>query len=154
MLNKGKSKACAVIECYQEIPCNPCTTVCPQGAISKEGLTSLPELNEDLCSGCGLCVAVCPGQAIYLQKDEDYSEFSTITFPWEYGSLPHKGETVMATNRDGEILCQATVHRVGKPERHNGTALLTLMIPREFKSEARSMKRKSQEMDDGQAKRK
>ena len=36
----------AVIECTEVIPCNPCCTACPQGAITMvEGLSSLPCLN-------------------------------------------------------------------------------------------------------------
>ena len=38
----------AVIECKQDIPCNPCTTCCAFKAITFAGsISSLPELDEE-----------------------------------------------------------------------------------------------------------
>jgi NADPH-dependent 2,4-dienoyl-CoA reductase/sulfur reductase-like enzyme/NAD-dependent dihydropyrimidine dehydrogenase PreA subunit len=53
-----------VFHCYQEVPCNPCTTVCPAGAIRTENdaITGLPYIVDlEACSGCASCIAVCPG---------------------------------------------------------------------------------------------
>ena len=51
-----------VIECAQEIPCNPCEEACLKGAIEiGDSIVNLPKLKADLCSGCGLCIAACPG---------------------------------------------------------------------------------------------
>jgi Fe-S-cluster-containing hydrogenase component 2 len=51
-----------VIHCIQEIPCNPCTTVCPTNSIHTEdgGLMSLPVYSGN-CIGCYKCVLICPG---------------------------------------------------------------------------------------------
>lgn len=52
----------AVIECVQEIPCNPCENACPFGAIKiGDPITNLPVLDGEKCTGCGTCVAMCPG---------------------------------------------------------------------------------------------
>ncbi len=62
-----KRGSVAIIECFQDIPCNPCEMKCPRNAI-KVGIpiTNLPELDEEKCSGCGLCVPWCPGLAIFI----------------------------------------------------------------------------------------
>ena len=57
----------AVIECVQEIPCNPCEGACKFNAITiGEPITNLPKINETNCTGCGVCVAQCPGLAIFI----------------------------------------------------------------------------------------
>jgi Fe-S-cluster-containing hydrogenase component 2 len=56
-----------VIECAQEIPCNPCEDACVKGAIEiGDSIVNLPKLKSELCGGCGLCVAAGRGQAIFV----------------------------------------------------------------------------------------
>jgi len=136
-----KKRGLPVIECCQEIPCNPCVSVCKSGAITMEHLTSLPKLDPEKCTGCRMCVAACSGQAIFFQI-EDYEEgFSTITFPYEYLPLPEKGQTVTAVNRNGQAVCEALVLSVDDRKAYNKTRLVTLKIPRRYKDEIRFMKR-------------
>lgn len=136
-----KKRGNAIIECYEQIPCNPCTAVCKTGAITMETLTSLPEYHAEKCIGCRLCVAACPGQAIYFQI-EDYEEgFSTITFPYEYLPLPEKGQSVTAVSRDGERVCDGEVLSVDTVKVYNRTSLVTVKIPKQYKDEARFIKR-------------
>lgn len=56
-----------IIHCLQEIPCNPCTTVCPTNSIHTEdgSLMAMPIYNGS-CIGCGKCLLICPGLAITL----------------------------------------------------------------------------------------
>lgn len=63
----------AVIECCQNIPCNPCETACKFGAITVGDLiTNLPVLDESKCVGCGVCLTKCPGLAIFVvDKSKD-----------------------------------------------------------------------------------
>jgi sarcosine oxidase, subunit alpha len=61
-----------VLHCSQEIPCNPCTSVCSQGAIfiDENDIRQVPQyIAEKLgttCIACEKCVTVCPGLAITL----------------------------------------------------------------------------------------
>jgi len=51
------------------ITCMACRDACPEAAIAMRpriGGPFLPVLDEDICTGCGACVAPCPGQAISL----------------------------------------------------------------------------------------
>lgn len=140
-MSNSIKKGVAIIECIQEIPCNPCVTSCKSGAISKACLTALPKLEKEKCKGCKLCVASCPGQAIFLQI-HDYEEgFSTISFPYEYLPLPIASQLVEATDRLGKVICQAEVLEVLTPKPFNKTAVVTLKIPEEYADIIRFMKR-------------
>ena len=65
----------AVFFCDEEIPCNPCATVCPSGSIElrerKGNLLDLPYFRGSDCKGCSACVAACPGLAISLVRAVD-----------------------------------------------------------------------------------
>lgn len=135
----------AVIECAQEIPCNPCVDACKYGAILIPGsLTELPILIEDKCIGCGSCLAICPGQAIFL-VDVTYSETEAmVRVPYEYVPLPKPGEIVDGLNRAGETVCQAEVKRVANSKINDRTPLVTLIVPKHLAMEVRSLRLKIQ----------
>ena len=132
----------ACVECVQEIPCNPCESICRFGAITVgEQITSLPVLHGEKCTGCGLCVANCPGLAITI-LDQNYSETqATIDFPFEYLPLPKEGDTVEAVGRDGMTVCPGTIVKVTKINAYAGTAVIRMAIPKEHIMTVRSMKR-------------
>lgn len=138
-----KKGTVAVIECIQEIPCNPCEAACPQGAIRiGSPITSLPEINEELCTGCGVCIAKCPGLAIFT-IDKTYSDTeATVSFPYEYIPLPVKDEIVEAVNREGKVVCKGKVVKVLNPKSYDRTPVVTVAIQKEFADDVRSMKRK------------
>jgi sarcosine oxidase subunit alpha len=76
-----------VIRCVEEIPCNPCTQVCPVGSITiPDGtIMGLPEFR-GRCLGCGRCVLICPGLAILLVM-EDYDpekKEALLMMPFEF----------------------------------------------------------------------
>lgn len=126
-----------VIECTQNIPCNPCQDACPRGCIAVgEDITNLPVLNPGkTCIGCGLCVAACPGQTIFLVKETE--ERAEITLPYEFLPLPEAGQTGTALDRSGAPLCEATVVGVKLLPVNDGTALLTMSVPAAMADSAR-----------------
>ena len=56
-MSEHTDRGLAVLECCQAIPCNPCTSACKTGAITKDSLTSLPVFHPEKCIGCRMCVA-------------------------------------------------------------------------------------------------
>lgn len=137
-------RSLAVLECPEEIPCNPCETACPQGAIHVgEPITNRPVLDPAQCIGCGLCVAACPGLAIFLVKEED--ETAEVTFPYEFLPLPRPGDTVTAVNRAGAPVAAAPVTAVRQVPTSDGTWLITLAVPRALAGEVRGMRRLNHE---------
>lgn len=133
----------AVIECVQEIPCNPCESSCRLGAIEiGDPITNLPYLVEEKCIGCGVCVSKCPGLAIVI-VDKSYSETTaTIAFPYEYYPTPSVGDIREAVNRKGDVLCSAKVVKVLNPENFDHTPVVTIEIPKDLADEVRSIKRR------------
>lgn len=132
----------AVIECVQEIPCNPCEAVCRFGAIKiGEPITNLPVLAADKCTGCGVCVSGCPGLAIFL-VNKAYSETTaTVAFPFEYFPIPAAGTAVKAVNRKGEYVCDAVVLKVMNPKSFDRTPVITVEIPKGMADEVRGIQR-------------
>jgi len=134
----------AVIEGVQEIPCNPCETACRQGAIVVgEPITSLPRFDAGTCSGCGLCISACPGQAIFLVHLHYSEAESLVSFPFEYVPLPKEDSIVNATNRAGEIVCSGRVTNVRLARGFDHTAVVTVAIPKEFAHGVRGIERPS-----------
>ncbi len=128
-----------VIECTQNIPCNPCQDACPKKCIKiGENITSLPVVDtESKCVGCGMCVASCSGQAIFL-IDEDYEEgYTSITMPYEFLPLPQVGDKGKALSRSGEPVCDAEIISVKSLPAFDKTNLLTMKVPSEYGMKAR-----------------
>lgn len=135
-------KPVAVIECIEGIPCNPCETACPVNAIViGEDITTLPVIDPSICTGCALCVAACPGLAIYLKQQEFRPGVSYIAFPYEYLPLPEKGAQITMVNRRGEALCGGIVERVIKSKRFDRTAIVYATYPMEFYEDVVNMAR-------------
>jgi len=118
---------CATIECVEEIPCNPCEEACPVGAIRVgDLLTNPPELDFERCTGCGVCVGVCPGLAIFLL---DLSGVRPrLTVPHELFPVPENGEEVELLSREGKALGHGKVVRT---RRAGTTWIITVELPAE-----------------------
>ena len=130
----------AVIECPDRIPCNPCETACPRGAIRVgPPIASLPHLDAEKCHGCGLCVVACPGMAIFVVDMTFEPDRATVTIPYEFLPLPEPGHEVVALDRAGQPLGPAEVVEVRNPPSFDHTALVTMAVAKEHALEARHL---------------
>lgn len=132
-----------VMECTQNIPCNPCQDACPKGCISiGSNITSLPVVKSDVkCIGCGMCVASCSGQAIFLVDEDTGDGYGTVTLPYEFLPLPEAGDKGIALGRDGKKVCEAEVVSVKSAKAFDHTNLLTMKVPKDMVMKARFFKR-------------
>jgi NADPH-dependent 2,4-dienoyl-CoA reductase/sulfur reductase-like enzyme/Fe-S-cluster-containing hydrogenase component 2 len=124
-----------VFHCYQEVPCNPCTSVCPIGAIHTErgDITGLPYRDASLeCSGCLNCVAVCPGLAITLVDYRKDAENPTVVLPYEiWRDAVAVGQEVPVTDNEGAILGHYPVVKVRVKKKYPKTLLVHVTMDRE-----------------------
>lgn len=130
----------AIIECNQNIPCNPCENVCARNAI-KVGrpITNLPALEEKECIGCGICVAACPGQAIFILDMTYSSEKALVAFPYEYVPVPKVGETHKVVDRNGKVMGEGVINKVMAPKSFDHTNVVWVEVDKEIAREVHSI---------------
>jgi hypothetical protein len=87
-----------------------------------------------------MCVASCPGQAIFLLDEDAGDGMATITLPYEFLPLPKVGDKGSALGRDGSVVCEAEVAQVRSSKAFDGTNLLTMKVPKEYAMKARFFK--------------
>lgn len=126
----------AIIECFRKIPCDPCYYSCPFEAIAEfKDINDKPKLNYETCTGCGNCIASCPGLAIFVV---DYNK-NTLSLPYEFLPVPQKGDLVWGLNRRGKRVTKAEVIRVTDPAKNDKTAVVTIKLPKEYLMEVRNI---------------
>jgi Fe-S-cluster-containing hydrogenase component 2 len=129
-INKGPV---AVIECYQEIPCNPCATSCRFEAIHiGENINKRPDVTSENCTGCLVCLTKCPGLAISIVDGSKSKDYIHYTIPYEMVPLPEVGEKVAGLDREGAFLARVKVIKVRNPKSYDRTPLITLEVPRDI----------------------
>ena len=130
--------AVAIVECPDCIACNPCSTVCKFGAITTASVEDIPVIDYEKCRGCGMCVQICPGLAIYMMRlSGDRAE---ITIPYEFLPFPAPGDTVDVLDREGRKLCKGTVLRTISREKSIGDPpTVTFEVDAAMAAEARDI---------------
>jgi NADPH-dependent 2,4-dienoyl-CoA reductase/sulfur reductase-like enzyme/Fe-S-cluster-containing hydrogenase component 2/bacterioferritin-associated ferredoxin len=123
-----------VIHCSQEIPCNPCSTICPTGLIEIDEqdirITPLFTGNAEDCKGCAKCVSICPGLAVTLVDYRKDAEWPVVTLPYEFLSATlQPGEAVDVADTTGVILGTFPVVDVRFIKSNDRTGLVKLKLP-------------------------
>jgi NADPH-dependent 2,4-dienoyl-CoA reductase/sulfur reductase-like enzyme/NAD-dependent dihydropyrimidine dehydrogenase PreA subunit/bacterioferritin-associated ferredoxin len=121
-----------VFHCYQEVPCNPCTSVCPVGAVKTKDnkITGLPYLVDmEACTGCASCIAVCPGLSVTLLDFRDDPEHPLVTVAYEiWRENIAVGQKVPVTDIDGAILGYFPVEKISSRKKYPGTLLVKVKV--------------------------
>jgi len=129
----------AVIECAEEIPCNPCEMACARGAIRVgHPITNLPVLDTLLCIGCGECIADCPGLAIFV-VDASQDARDVVTLPYEMLPVPCPKDVVALVDRRGEIVGSGRVTHVRSSTKTDRTAIITVTVRKGLGMSVRSI---------------
>jgi Fe-S-cluster-containing hydrogenase component 2 len=128
-------KGVAISECIQLIPCDPCVDSCPVSAISMKDINSIPIIDYDLCIGCGNCVGVCPGLALFLVRI--IKNKALITLPYEFLPVPLKNQPVEALNRKGESVDTGIVKKL---QQKGKTWIITVEVDKKYAMDVRNLK--------------
>lgn len=125
----SSSKIHPVIHCFEEIPCNPCSTVCPHKSIRLEKehtIMSVPGFSGK-CSGCGQCVLICPGLAITLVEYGDEGEEAKVTVPYELqDEFIYEGKILELTDVEGNVIGNGKIEKIKRHKSFDKRTLVTI----------------------------
>ncbi len=125
-----------VFHCNQEIPCNPCSEVCPKDLIfiDEADIRHMPLFDEeraDECIACGRCVAVCPGLAVSLVDFRKRSQTALVSLPVEqnYAEIA-VGNEIEVSDTAGAALGKYKIEKIKTVAGYkDGTRLLSVEVP-------------------------
>jgi NADPH-dependent 2,4-dienoyl-CoA reductase/sulfur reductase-like enzyme/Fe-S-cluster-containing hydrogenase component 2/bacterioferritin-associated ferredoxin len=126
-----------ILHCNQEIPCNPCSALCPQGLIvvDKEDIRSIPKFvgNNYCCKACEKCVAGCPGLAITLVDYRTNPDKPIISIPYEFSrETLNLADRVTILDTEGEELGEAEVLNIHSFKGNDRTLVVQVESSREL----------------------
>lgn len=124
-----------VIHCQQEIPCNPCTTLCPLEliVIETDDIRGVPHFIGDNynCKGCGKCVAGCPGLAITLVNSRKDPQNPIVSIPYEFSRESLEGkQTVTVIDTNGMELGNVPLVGINSIPNNDRTLIVRVQAPR------------------------
>ena len=136
-----------VFFCSEEIPCNPCTTVCPVSSISlrpiRGTIMDLPYFSGTTCIGCFSCVAVCPGLGSALSAGFQTAKRS-LSCHGIFDGFSRRGDNGSG-GQEGEFIEKAPVIGRRRSKKH-GTWLLSFKTSLENASQIAGIRVQSQEV--------
>lgn len=125
-----------VLHCNQEIPCNPCSALCPQGLIlvDKVDIRAVPKFvgNNYCCKACEKCVAGCPGLAITLVDYRTNPEKPIVSIPYEFSrETLNLSDRVTILDTEGNELGEAEVLNIHAFKGNDRTLVVQVEATRE-----------------------
>ena len=126
-----------VLHCNQEIPCDPCSALCPQGLIvlDEKDIRSTPTFvgNNYCCKACEKCVAGCPGLAITLVDYRANPDKPIVSIPYEFSrETLNLADRVTILDTEGHELGEAEVLHIHAVKANDRTLVVQVEASREI----------------------
>lgn len=127
-----------VMHCQQEIPCDPCASVCPNHLIliDPDDIRGLPKYlqnSEKNCIACERCVAICPGLAITLVDFRKDPLLPTISIPLEFSEQHLQADDLVSvTDIRGTVLGRFPVLSTRRLRQFPRTLIVRVQVPAEI----------------------
>lgn len=126
-----------VLHCNQEIPCDPCSALCPHGLIvvDKEDIRSFPSFigNNYCCKACEKCVAGCPGLAITLVDYRSNPDKPIVSIPYEFSRENlNLSDRVTILDTEGTELGEADVLHIHALKANDRTLVVQVEASKEI----------------------
>jgi ferredoxin len=126
-----------IFHCSQEIPCNPCSGLCPNGLIvvDSKDIRSIPTFvgNNYSCQVCERCVAGCPGLAITLVDYRAYPDLPLVSIPYEFSrEILSRKDIVTVLDTEGNPLGELEVSDIHTIPSSDRTMIVVVEAPKEI----------------------
>jgi sarcosine oxidase subunit alpha len=126
-----------MIHCIQEIPCDPCANLCPNGliVIDSNDIRVTPSFigNTYSCLVCERCVAGCPGLAITLVDYRSNAKAPFVSIPYEFNKdIIQSKDIVTVLDREGNSLGKYEVMGVHSIPSSDRTLIVQVQAPEEI----------------------
>jgi NADPH-dependent 2,4-dienoyl-CoA reductase/sulfur reductase-like enzyme/NAD-dependent dihydropyrimidine dehydrogenase PreA subunit len=112
----------------------------------------LPYITDlDACTGCGSCVAVCPGLSMILVDYRDDPGHPLVTLPYEiWRERVEVGQKVPVTDVDGAILGYYPVEKTSTRRKYPGTLLVQIKVDKKVAKAAMGIWVQERQMEPSQ----
>lgn len=122
-----------IFHCNQEIPCDPCSSLCPHGLIvvDKKDIRAVPKFIGDnyCCEVCEKCVAGCPGLAITLVDYRTNPEMPIVSIPYEFSSeVITRDDMVTILDTEGNSLGDTQVFDIHSIKTSDRTVIIQVEV--------------------------
>ncbi len=126
-----------IFHCSQEIPCDPCSSLCPHGLIvvDKKDIRAVPTFvgNNYCCEVCEKCVAGCPGLAITLVDYRANPEKPIVSIPYEFSSeMITRDDIVTILDTEGNSLGDTEVFDIHSIKTSDRTMIIQVETDKEM----------------------
>lgn len=131
----------AFLDCWEEIPCNPCEGACRKGAITVgPDICAPPSYDPDKCDGCGKCVSICPGMAVFILDRSVGGGLARVTLPYEMRDEMGVEQEAWVVDGEGNELAKGKIVRVSGAARIGQTLLVTVEVGEEWALKVRGVR--------------
>ncbi len=125
-----------IFHCSQEIPCDPCSSLCPHGLIivDKKDIRAVPSFigNNYCCEVCEKCVAGCPGLAITLVDYRANPEKPIVSIPYEFSSeVVTRDDIVTILDTEGKSLGDTDIYDIHSIKTSDRTMIIQVESDKE-----------------------